>query len=1375
MQQLQRSNSLFGTLKSFIPWLGSANDSELQGKRKAAIVEEDESEEEGEHRAKRKRVHSPELGSQHDIAILPRSSQLHQPKPQRVHSGYLDPPVEAFSRQSLTEQPTKTTQGRSASLSVSERPVNNGAYSRRTASPGPSGLYPPPRGLSRTQSMDPPPRRRSAFEPASGRRAGARDGLTDALRERSASPSRPFRMRTSMTPQPLGQEFGPVPERPERDPSEPPPLSELIDNPVFVKAPSLPPSDRQEAERRTSMTLGSVAEAQRIARPLKRSRSSLNLDDEVMTEPDVPTYPINAAEKVLRQLEVYKTPLLPTRLRDSANIPDMFQPQSKKARIPLLMHDRERKPRLGMIDKGKGRDRIAEGQESPGAKPYAGRGGMKRLLARRRMEEEEEHHHSRLSKLAVIEEADEEEERVVQPAPALEPSSEPKDRVPTIIGGKEQSSLRVGRKRNNRNHIERPKIRGKGRYAAIFDDEDEDSMVMDEESERERKMLEEAAKNVPEFKPPPSFSFAMDVSYLAIYTTHHTDLAFYSQAPAPSIQQDATAKEPPIAALPFSLSKPSTPATSTLSFTSTTTSNPAKAAIPPQHPVVTAAITSSESLSIAAAAPLTPVLKSMPDVAAGLPSAAAAPAQLEAQISETISEKPASAIPNFFANSAVFNKPTASVSTQTSFSLVPPIPAATAEKKADEVGPAAPSFFSISKAPETVKKADAISALSSSLFGVPTSTATVELEKKLATPENNTTTAVSETPLLFGGPVKSAFPSAPATSTAPVTSLFGATPASTTPSSAKDTAAAPANGTGTSAFSFGAPAKPTEPTAQPSPFSSGAPPVKAAEQATSAPSPFSFGNTAKAADIAASPAVTPTLAPSPFSFGAPKPESATTEAKPVDNAAASSAPASIFGGGSKPFSFGTTAPVSAPSPSPVLEPAKSPFTFGQPATQPSGVSTPPVSTSTIEAPKPIFGGSSGFSFGQPSPAPTPGAVAEPPKPQSPFTFGNSSAPSIPAADEKPFTFGTPSPAPPATPIKDSGGSLFGGTSGATSMIDTAPKPFAFGAPATPAAPTPLTPPRNVDTSMNMDESPLRGNGMDVNGGKPELPKLNGFAFGAPSTPSPFGQPAPNTSAPFSFGSGATGTSGFGAKPTEPKPAEQPAFGGFGQRSTSAGFDFGQKAPETPAPMSTGFSFGQKAPEGASIASTSTGFAFGPKAAETNNAPSTGFSFGQKATETNASSNTGFSFASPATPSGTAAPFGFGAPQISQSTSFGQPTSATATTPASPFGQPTPSGGFSFGVSTPTSATATSNPFAFGSSQPASPATSNAGLPNSNSTAGFSFGTPANTAGAASSPFGAASTLPSNGGVPAFTMGAAPSNVAIARPIKKMPTRRGNKR
>ena len=283
--------------------------------------------------------------------------------------------------------------------------------------------------------------------------------------------------------------------------------------------------------------------------------------------------------------------------------------------------------------------------------------------------------------------------------------------------------------------------------------------------------------------------------------------------------------------------------------------------------------------------------------------------------------------------------------------------------------------------------------------------------------------------------------------------------------------------------------------------------------------------------------------------------------------------------------------------------------------------------------------------------------------------------------------------------------------------------------------------------MMMDESPLRPPSMEVNGAKPELPKLNGgFSFGAAAAPSSlFGQQAAAASGSTGFGFGAAPSataSMFGAKPAETKPAEKPAMGGFfGQQPGSAGlFQFGQK-PETAAPTSTPTA----APFGSAPASTTAG----------------GFNFGQKAPEAPqiAATTAGgaFNFASPATPTAATSPFGFGAPQIAASTSFG-PASAGSNAPASPFGQTAPGGGFNF-PATPTSATNQSNPFHFGS-QPASPATANAGLPAQSSTGGFTFG-------ASSTPFGEGAS---------FTMGSVPTPTpGSARPMRKLPTRRGGKR
>ena len=70
----------------------------------------------------------------------------------------------------------------------------------------------------------------------------------------------------------------------------------------------------------------------------------------VLTYPGV--YVLNAAEQAIRELEVYKTPLLPTRLQGSNTVPDMFK--RKSAHAPVLMQDRERRPRLGSAERASG-------------------------------------------------------------------------------------------------------------------------------------------------------------------------------------------------------------------------------------------------------------------------------------------------------------------------------------------------------------------------------------------------------------------------------------------------------------------------------------------------------------------------------------------------------------------------------------------------------------------------------------------------------------------------------------------------------------------------------------------------------------------------------------------------------------------------------------------------------------------------------------------------------------------------------------------------------------------------------------------------------------------------------------------------------------
>lgn len=85
-------------------------------------------------------------------------------------------------------------------------------------------------------------------------------------RDVSMSPRR-LRVRSSLTPQPSSTGFGPVvPPRRERGPDEPPPLTALMSNPMFVKPP--PAVQKQvAAEPPKQLTLGTLIDSQRSVCP----------------------------------------------------------------------------------------------------------------------------------------------------------------------------------------------------------------------------------------------------------------------------------------------------------------------------------------------------------------------------------------------------------------------------------------------------------------------------------------------------------------------------------------------------------------------------------------------------------------------------------------------------------------------------------------------------------------------------------------------------------------------------------------------------------------------------------------------------------------------------------------------------------------------------------------------------------------------------------------------------------------------------------------------------------------------------------------------------------------------------------------------------
>lgn len=224
---------------------------------------------------------------------------------------------------------------------------------------------------------------------------------------------------------------------------------------------------------------------------------------------------INAAEKALHELDIYRTPLLPSRLRGSSIIPDMFKPKPKRAHTPILMHDGADKPRLG---RAKGKDAVNV------TKPYAGEGGMKKMLARRRLEADEEQRQERAEAMEddqALEDSIEPQKKSASSEYTIEeerrPASVPLFTAPKFDSSlnrnasREQSSLRVGRTRTSRTHISRPTSRPHNRFSAVYDDEESEEQMIEDKS-LEQIALEEAAKKAPVFSVPAGFSFAKEVT-----------------------------------------------------------------------------------------------------------------------------------------------------------------------------------------------------------------------------------------------------------------------------------------------------------------------------------------------------------------------------------------------------------------------------------------------------------------------------------------------------------------------------------------------------------------------------------------------------------------------------------------------------------------------------------------------------------------------------------------------------------------------------------------------------------------------------------------------------------------------------------------------
>ncbi|KAF8184993.1 hypothetical protein K438DRAFT_2020217 [Mycena galopus ATCC 62051] len=1195
---LVRSNSsLLGTIKNIVTapltWFATAEDFEdspdLKGKRRRYPAQNSDPARdvsEGAPQSKRARVKSPD-----------NQIQFH-PEPQYVAAaysqpqmGYLDPPVSVFNNNSDFYRSNSVNM--TAPTLNQLNPSNNRSALSRTMS-----IDPPQSSISfsRDTSMNfTPLDRDTSMEPSGFMRKSSsipRDLSMPLPPTRSL-----FRMRTSLTPQPVQP----------REVSEPPPLSSLAQKPVFVR----PPPDSRErvsSQSSSSSTLGSLVESQRSTRSPMRQHSSLlfGASSQAQAVESNSTRQPAPAERALHELDIYRTPLLPTRsrLRTGASPPDstktadpsdMFRPR-RSSQLLLMRDDRRasagRKSSYGFLETEEPKEKESKTKKPKvnETKPYAGEGGMKKLLARRMKEVQDDEDEEETDVPRPQEPTERLDERRPETSPLLslpplpaEPSNWQKSVLsqPPSSG----SSLRVGRTKTSRTHLSRP-VRPSKKFSAAFDEGDE---LMDdgedEERQKEREELEEAAKKLPAFKVPAGFTFAKEPNA------------------KPPLEHDTNAPEPPIAVLPYSFGRPSVPS----------------------EPVVPLSV-----FKEAPAAILNP--KPFPSFGSDQRSEAATPVATEKTAEP---EKPAAAVPNFFASSKLLSQ-TPPVS-----SLLPPAIPSFGVSSSTPVTPSdpdvTPKVIASTTFPSTPAPAPAASF-------TPTSTPIKDAENPFWEGEGETDRKTrTDSQPLFGAKV---------------------------------------NGGGQSSF-FGA-----KPSGDGQPFSFSTKldgdGQAGSNKTDTAPTPSIFGGSifgAAKKDESNTSAAFDTFKPSTtggFMFGASS--GATTGTSAATETATEAQPKPVMGFGS---ATGTSSVASEAQKAPM-------FPFGQAAATPAADAAAPLnvfgapaansfaSSAAPEAPKQSFG----FGFGQQKELPNPVT-------SSPFTFNSTTSamaadPAKPA-DPTPFSFGAPVTSAPASTSFSFGPSVPNADSKPASSGGGL---FTFGAPnAMASSARPSTPPRNDVQEFTMEESPTRDMQADT---KPAAPRPtlggtgSGFSFGNPSSSgSLFGQaPATQAPAPFTFGASPSPNPFAASAPTENKP-----FGGsdFGRPATASPFGFGQNnAPssttEPPRPSTAGsFSFGSSGP------SSGTSFTFGggnianpfasqPSAGSAPSSPSTfnqPFSFGAPQPSTSFS----FGASQPVSPAGAASnlpppttPGGFGG-------GFGAQ-------PSSPFGggaQPAPAGSSLFTI------------------------------------------------------------------------------------------------
>jgi nucleoporin NUP1 len=260
-----RTLSMFSSLKSLVtsPLSWFANDTS-------------DSFESEDTPGKRKLVHSPSnpYDNEEDQRGIPstyraKRIRLDSPEPVLVPPApYLDPPTPAL-------RPTVHSRTHVSKPARPYPPSNNNISIPLpdTSRHSPLSFNPPPRTHTapgtRTMSMDPPKVTRPYAKELSLPPPISRDVSMGYSQNSTSQPANPpFRMRSAFTPQPGAPLYGPNPQRRDRNPSEPPPLIALIENPIFVKPPPVLPEQRWVSDGSSSVTLGSLVSAQKSVPPL---------------------------------------------------------------------------------------------------------------------------------------------------------------------------------------------------------------------------------------------------------------------------------------------------------------------------------------------------------------------------------------------------------------------------------------------------------------------------------------------------------------------------------------------------------------------------------------------------------------------------------------------------------------------------------------------------------------------------------------------------------------------------------------------------------------------------------------------------------------------------------------------------------------------------------------------------------------------------------------------------------------------------------------------------------------------------------------------------------------------------------------------------